>query len=235
MSMPYRRSCGVTDSPRAVLFDFNGTISDDEPVLARIFARMFAEIGIEVSEALYFAQFAGYSDPEIVERVLDRFEAHGDGVAERLIARRSELYFEEIALASPIRPRSARFVREVAARVPVAIASGAAGAEIEAVLAGAELRELFDVIVAAEDVTRGQARSRRLRARPGAGQRRAAPAGGRGRRAGVRGLGDGARVRPGRGHALCGCRGHHPPGSTRRCRCDSVRPGLVYTNGRRVE
>ena len=153
--MPYRRSCGATTPPRAVLFDFNGTISDDEPVLARIFARMFAEIGIEVSEALYFAEFAGYSDPEIVERVLDRSgrPARRGRAPDRTPLR---ALFRGDRARPPIRPRSARFVREVAARVPVAIASGAAGAEIEAVLVGAELRELFDVIVAAEDVTRGK-------------------------------------------------------------------------------
>ncbi len=139
-----------------VLFDFNGTISDDEPLLARIFVRMFSEIGIEVSEELYFADFAGYSDPEIVERMLTRFQLDGDGLDQRLIDRRAELYLEEIAVRSPVRPEAARFVREVAARVPVAIASGAAGDEIAAVLVASDLRELFDVIVAAEDVKRGK-------------------------------------------------------------------------------
>ena len=139
-----------------MLFDFNGTISDDEPILARIFARMFSEIGIDVSEELYFAEFAGYSDPEIVERMLTRFQVDEDGLDQRLIDRRAELYLEEIAVQSPVRPEAAQFVREVAARVPVAIASGAAGDEITAVLVASDLRELFDVIVAAEDVTRGK-------------------------------------------------------------------------------
>ncbi len=139
-----------------MLFDFNGTISDDEPILARIFARMFSEIGIDVTEQLYLAEFAGYSDPEIVERMLTRFEVEEDGVDQRLIERRAELYLEEIAVQSPVRPEAAQFVREVASRVPVAIASGAAGDEIAAVLAASDLRELFDVIVAAEDVARGK-------------------------------------------------------------------------------
>ncbi len=142
--------------PRAVLFDFNGTLSDDEPLLARIFARMFAEIGIEVSAQLYFDEFAGYSDPEIVERMLHRFDRWDDALAQRLIARRSELYYEEVALGSPVRPAAAQFAREVAARVPVGIASGAARAEIEAVLQGSGMTELFPVLVAAEDVQHGK-------------------------------------------------------------------------------
>jgi beta-phosphoglucomutase len=139
-----------------VLFDFNGTLSDDEPLLARIFARMFDEIGIEVSAQLYFDEFAGYSDPEIVERMLHRFDRWDDALAARLIERRSELYFEEVAAGSPVRPEAARFAREVAARVPVGIASGAARAEIEAVLRGARMTDLFAVLVAAEDVERGK-------------------------------------------------------------------------------
>jgi beta-phosphoglucomutase len=139
-----------------VLFDFNGTISDDEPLLARIFSQMFSEIGVDVSEQLYFDEFAGYSDPEIVERMLIRFDRVDAALADRLIDRRAELYAEGVEIASPIRPESARFVREVAARVPVAIASGAAGSEIAAVLRKTELDDLFDIVVSAESVQRGK-------------------------------------------------------------------------------
>ncbi len=37
--------------PAAVVFDFNGTLSDDEPVLARIYAEVFAELGKPLTEA----------------------------------------------------------------------------------------------------------------------------------------------------------------------------------------
>jgi beta-phosphoglucomutase-like phosphatase (HAD superfamily) len=47
-------------------------------------------------------------------------------------------------------------VHEIAGRLPVAIASGAARAEIEAVLEASGLRPLFGVIVAAEDVGQGK-------------------------------------------------------------------------------
>src|SRR4029078_5383663 len=47
---------------------------------------------------------------------------------------------------------AAEAVREIAARVPVAIASGASRPEIEAVLKATGLRPLFEVIVTAEDI-----------------------------------------------------------------------------------
>jgi beta-phosphoglucomutase-like phosphatase (HAD superfamily) len=144
------------EPPRAVVVDFNGTISDDEPLLAELCTLIFAEIGIEVSCELYFGEFAGHSDPEIVERVLRRHDRHDAALAERLLARRAELYLERAAGGETVRASAAACVREIAGRVPVAVASGAARAEIEAVLDGSGLRALFEVIVAAEDVGRGK-------------------------------------------------------------------------------
>ncbi len=144
-------------APRAVVFDFNGTISHDEPLLAELFHEMFAEVGIDVPASLYFERFAGYSDPEIVERVLTHFGRGGDeATAERLVARRIELYLEAVRTRSTVLPAAAAAVCEIAGRLPVAIASGAARPEIEAVLASSGLRLLFEVIVAAEDVANGK-------------------------------------------------------------------------------
>src|SRR6266700_5011012 len=92
------------EPPRAVVFDFNGTISDDEPLLAELFVRIFAEIGIELSEALYFGEFAGYSDPEIVDRILHRFGRRDPVTAARLLDRRTELYFERAGGGQTVHP-----------------------------------------------------------------------------------------------------------------------------------
>jgi beta-phosphoglucomutase len=155
--MPYGRAVPAPLSPpRAVIFDFNGTISDDEPLLARIFAREFAEVGIDVDEALYYREFAGYSDPEIVERVLRWFDRWDPAVFERLIGRRTEYYLEAVAERSPVRPAAADFVRRVAERVPAAVCSGSSRVEILAVLRSSGLDGLFQTVVSAEDVERGK-------------------------------------------------------------------------------
>jgi beta-phosphoglucomutase len=144
------------EPPRAVVFDFNGTISDDEPLLAELCAVIFADIGIDVPRELYFGEYAGYSDPEIVERVLLRHSRYDPLTAERLLDRRTALYLERASSGETVHAAAAACVREIAARVPVAVASGAARAEVEAVLVGSGLRGIFDVIVAAEDVERGK-------------------------------------------------------------------------------
>ena len=93
-------------TPGAVIFDFNGTISDDEALLAELFERIFGEVGIDVPASLYFDEFAGYSDAEICERVLRRLGREGEaGLQERLIARRTASGSDPICAApSPAVP-----------------------------------------------------------------------------------------------------------------------------------
>ncbi len=143
-------------APSAVIFDFNGTLSSDEPLLARLFVQIFGEAGIQVTEQAYWDEYAGFSDPEIVRRVLARAGRSDSEVARSLLERRARLYLEQVAVGSPITAESAEFARRVADRVPVAIASGAARVEIEAALRSAGLEELFPVIVASEDTARGK-------------------------------------------------------------------------------
>ena len=143
--------------PDAVIFDFNGTISDDEGLLAELFHQIFGEVGIDVPASLYFEEFAGHSDVEIAEGVLTRFGRNGDtDLLEHVVQRRTELYLQAQRSAPTVSPKAAECVRQIAARVPVAIASGAARLEIEAVLDAAGLRELFPVLVCLEDVVHGK-------------------------------------------------------------------------------
>jgi HAD superfamily hydrolase (TIGR01509 family) len=142
--------------PAAVVFDFNGTISDDEPLLAELFVQIFGEMGIEVTEERYWGEFAGYSDPEIVERVLSETGEYDGAVAQRLLDRRAELYLARAGAGETVHPEVAACVREIAERVPVAVASGAVRVEVDAVLEGSGLRPLMATVVTADDVTHGK-------------------------------------------------------------------------------
>ena len=59
-------------APRALIFDFNGTLSDDEPILCAIFIHLFAEHGRPLTAQEYFDELAGLSDPEIFRLVRAR-------------------------------------------------------------------------------------------------------------------------------------------------------------------
>ena len=139
------------------MFDFNGTLSDDEPVLARVYEQVFADHDIALPAEVYYARFAGLSDREIVAGVLTwAGRDPGPRLCAALLAHRSRLYLAEVAVRNPVSATVARFFRGVAARVPVAIVSGAARAEIEAVLDGAGLASIPAGIVSEENVARGK-------------------------------------------------------------------------------
>jgi beta-phosphoglucomutase len=124
--------------PRAVVFDFNGTLSNDEAIMCEIFVELFAEHGKPLSAEEYFDQLAGYSDPEIVRKWLGRDHPALDAVVEERVAR----YRAAVSDGSTISDEVREAVRSAAERVPVAVVSGAARVEIEPVLEAAGLADL---------------------------------------------------------------------------------------------
>jgi beta-phosphoglucomutase len=134
---------------KALLLDFNGTLLNDEPIMCRIFQDLFAEAGKPLSDEEYYAELAGLSDPEIVERWLG--EPRPD-----LLKRKVEAYKRAVYMAELVGPAERSSLREAAHRVKLGIVSGASREEIEAVLNEMKLLARMSVIIAAEDVTHGK-------------------------------------------------------------------------------
>src|SRR5439155_11570864 len=122
---------------RAVIFDFNGTLSHDEPILCEIYSELFAAHGRPLSAQEYFDELAGRSDPEIVRTWLGPDHPAVDEVIDERIA----LYRERVSDGSSIPEPVRAALRYAAERVPVGIVSGAARAEIEPVVRAAGLAE----------------------------------------------------------------------------------------------
>ena len=134
------------------MFDFNGTLSDDEPLLFAILADLFAEQGRPLTEDDYYERLAGRSDPEIVRLWLGEDHPAVDAVLAERIAR----YRAQVADGSTISPAAREAVRHAAGLVPVAVVSGAHRAEILPALEAAGLADAFPVVVTIEDVERGK-------------------------------------------------------------------------------
>jgi beta-phosphoglucomutase-like phosphatase (HAD superfamily) len=139
-------------SVRAVIFDFNGTLSQDEPILCEIFRDLFAEHGRPLSAQEYFDELAGLPDPEIVRTWLGRDHSAVDEVLEQRIAR----YRARVGDGSSVPEGVREAVRYAAARVPIGVVSGAARSEIESVIEAAGLGGVVTAVVAAEDVSEGK-------------------------------------------------------------------------------
>jgi beta-phosphoglucomutase len=136
---------------RALLFDFNGTLSDDEHVQCDIYRRLFAEQGRPLTEEQYYAELAGLSDEEIVGRWL----GSGHPAADRVVTDRIRLFRETVPDGSSVVPHVREAVRAAAGRAALAVVSGASRVEVETVLRAARL-EVFDTVVTMEDVAKGK-------------------------------------------------------------------------------
>jgi beta-phosphoglucomutase len=139
-------------APRAAIFDFNGTLSDDEPILYAIYAEMFAESGRPLTEQQYADELAGHSEEEIIGQWLGRDRPD---FAE-LVADRITRYRNAASDGSTVYPEVREAVRYAAGRMPVAIVSGAAREEIVPVVEVAGLAPYLRAIVAADDVVEGK-------------------------------------------------------------------------------
>lgn len=137
---------------QALMFDFNGTLSDDEPLLCSIYQQLFAKHGRPLAEEQYYAQLAGLSEEAIIGGWLG---VDGPLLAS-LVAERIERYATEAADGSTVSEAAREAVRHAATRVPVAIVSGAFRAEIEPVVEAAGIAAELTTIVAADDVGRGK-------------------------------------------------------------------------------
>jgi len=134
---------------RAIAIDFNGTLSDDEPVLARVYEELFAELGRPITREQYFEQLAGHTDEEMLLRWFG--ESREEWIAER-IARYNAL----VADGSTVDAGTRAAVRYAARHLPVGVVSAAALAEIGPVVDAAGIRDCLTAIVSQDDVTRGK-------------------------------------------------------------------------------
>ena len=135
-------------TPRAVMFDFNGTLSHDEPLLLAIYQELFARHGRPITAEEYFGRLAGLSEEAIVGGWLG---IDGAELA-ALIAERIERYAARAADGTTVPEPVRAAVRHAAARVPVAIVSAAYRAEIEPVVVAAGLAPQITAIISADDV-----------------------------------------------------------------------------------
>ena len=137
---------------RAIVFDFDGVIANSEPLHFLGFRDILSAEGIVLTEREYYDRYLGYDDAGVfralgVERALEWDALRiGDLVARKAV--RLEVLERDTSI---LFPGAAEAVRRAAATVPIAIASGALGAEIRRVLNRENLISCFTAIVAAED------------------------------------------------------------------------------------
>jgi len=142
---------------RALIFDFNGVLADDDPIHKCAFQRVAAEEGLQFTEQEYLEQYLHLSDWDCFKLL---FSKHSKALPaeylDDLIRRKSVYYFQAIAEKPVLFEGAVEAIRTASRRFPLAIASGARKGEIRHILESANLQPFFRTIVAAEDVENGK-------------------------------------------------------------------------------
>ena len=142
---------------RAIVFDFDGVIANSEPLHYRAFREVFGESGITFPEKAYYDRYLGYDDGAVFKAVAaDQGLSWTAGRIAGLVRSKAIAIERLEQKASILFPGAAAAIRRAAALVPLAIASGALGAEIRRVLDREGLTPCFKAIVAADDTPAGK-------------------------------------------------------------------------------
>ena len=143
---------------RAILFDFNGVIADDETPHFLCFQQALAEAGLTLNKDEYYGAYLGMDERTCAKILLEQ----RDGLCDeaqlgRIAERKAALFRAHTAHHKPLLfPGIVDFVKAARMRYPLAIASGGRRAQIQAALAGTTIECDFEVIVAAEDCPVGK-------------------------------------------------------------------------------
>jgi beta-phosphoglucomutase len=143
-------------SLKAILFDFNGVIINDEPLHERLIEQLLIEENLR-PKAGEFREFClGRSDRVCLKDLLThRGRVVTEEYLDQLIARKARAYVEQLQALEklPIYVGLEDLIFKLkSTSCKLAIVSGALRSEVELVLERAQLRQHFAVIVAGDDL-----------------------------------------------------------------------------------
>jgi beta-phosphoglucomutase len=141
---------------RGAVFDFDGVIVDSEPLHFRALRDALAGDGVAITEEEYWSTYLAYDDREAIRLALETHGARPTPDRLGVVEGRKVEAFARLVPGVAVFPGARELVRALAARVPVAIASGARRDEIETILSAIGLRDAFAAVVGFEDAAHGK-------------------------------------------------------------------------------
>lgn len=143
---------------RAVIFDFDGVITDTDVLHFRAFNEILASYGIKFTLRDYYREWLGLNDLDLFKMLVSKGQLKVDlQEIDGLIKKKNHL-FEELAKTEGRIIDGVRDFLELLRQnnIAIAIYSGSLLSEIELILEEGRLRDYFEQIVSAEQVKVGK-------------------------------------------------------------------------------
>ncbi|MEM1170645.1 MAG: HAD family phosphatase [Cyanobacteria bacterium P01_H01_bin.35] len=141
---------------KAVLFDFNGVIINDEFMHEKLIEQVLLDENLLLKPGEYHKYCLGRNDRACLEDILNQRGRYvNEGYLEQLIKRKTIAYQQQLESIEelPIYSDTVDFIDRVSqANLKMAVVTGAMRAEVELVLNKANLADYFPVIIAGDDV-----------------------------------------------------------------------------------
>ena len=137
---------------RAIFFDFNGVIIDDETIQMKAYQEVLSGHEIALTEELYFGAL-GMDDRTFVRSMFEHAKRPlSDPLLEEVLGAKTDLHREMIE-ELPLFPGVLTFLKSAAREFQLGLVSMANLTEVSYVFQRANLTPLFSVIVTAEDAS----------------------------------------------------------------------------------
>lgn len=161
-SLSLRTSTSVRDavpiSLRAIIFDFNGVIADDETTHFLAFQQALREEGISITKKDYYGTYMGMDERNCTVALLTSHTGTCDqSRLKRIMDRKAALFMDTVGKQQPpLFPGVVEFVKEAGKRYVLAIASGGRREQIDLGLVDTPIQKDFAIIISAEDTGVGK-------------------------------------------------------------------------------
>ena len=142
---------------KAVIFDFNGVIINDEAIHQQLIEEIFLSENLVMKKGEYQDVCLGRSDRACLYDLLsDRGRVVNEDVLNKLLRQKAQSYTVELEKLDklPLYPGLDDFIFQARTRnIHLGIVSGSIRQEIELVLERSQLSQYFSVIVSGDDIT----------------------------------------------------------------------------------
>ena len=143
---------------QALIFDFDGVITDSEILHLRAFNRVLAQYGTQITTKDYYQEYLGLTDLDCFNALAREGRLKLDTPGIKNLIKQKNRIFEEMVKSEGTIIEGVRDLLEMLKQnnIPMAICSGALLVEIELILKQARLRPFFEAIVSAEQIKKGK-------------------------------------------------------------------------------